>query len=56
MSRNRLNVAFSRAQCLGYVACSLRLLEVDYRTVEHLKLANALCRFVKIADEQAAEA
>jgi predicted RecB family nuclease len=52
MSRNRLNVAVSRAQCLAYVACSPRLLDVDCRTVEHLKLANALCRFVEIADEQ----
>jgi uncharacterized protein len=52
MSRNRLNVAVSRAQCLAYVACSPRLLEVDCRTVDHLKLANALCRFVEIADEQ----
>ena len=50
MSRNRLNVAVSRAQCLGYVACSPRLLEVDCRTVEQLKLANALCRFVEMAD------
>jgi uncharacterized protein len=50
MSRNRLNVAVSRAQCLAYVACSPRLLEVDCRTVEHLKLANALCRFVELAD------
>jgi predicted RecB family nuclease len=48
MSRNRLNVAVSRAQCLAYVACSPRLLEVDCRTVEHLKLANALCRFVEL--------
>jgi uncharacterized protein len=51
MSRNRLNVAVSRAQCLAYVACSPRLLEVDCRTVEHLKLANALCRFVELAEE-----
>jgi predicted RecB family nuclease len=50
LSGNRLNVAVSRAQCLGYVACSPRLLEVDCRTVEHLKLANALCRFVEMAD------
>ena len=53
LSRNRLNVAVSRAQCLAYVACSPRLLEVDCRTVEHLRLANALCRYVEIADEQA---
>jgi uncharacterized protein len=51
MSRNRLNVAVSRAQCLAYVASSPRLLEVDCRTVEHLKLANALCRFVELAEQ-----
>jgi uncharacterized protein len=53
MSRNRLNVAVSRAQCLAYVACSPRLLEVDCRTVEHLKLANALCKFVEFAQQSA---
>jgi predicted RecB family nuclease len=50
MSRNRLNVAISRAQCLAYVACSRRLLEVDCRTVEHLKLANSLCLFAEQAE------
>src|SRR4029077_10758456 len=49
MSRNRLNVAVSRAQCLAYVACSPRLLEVDCRTVEHLRLAKAPCPFVRPA-------
>lgn len=52
-SRNRLNVAISRARCLAYLVCSPRLLEVDARSVEHMRLANALCRFVEIADEQA---
>jgi superfamily I DNA and/or RNA helicase len=49
MSRNRLNVAVSRAQCLAYVTCSPKLLEVDCRTIEHMRLANALCRFVELA-------
>ncbi|HET8556259.1 MAG TPA: TM0106 family RecB-like putative nuclease [Gaiellaceae bacterium] len=49
LSRNRLNVAVSRARCLAYVVCSPRLLEVDCRTVEHLRLANALCQFVELA-------
>jgi superfamily I DNA and/or RNA helicase len=49
MSRNQLNVAVSRAQCIAYIACSPRLIEVDCRTVEHLKLANALCLFVEHA-------
>ncbi|MGH3040517.1 MAG: TM0106 family RecB-like putative nuclease [Gaiellaceae bacterium] len=51
-SRNRLNVAVSRARCLAYLVCSPRLLEVDARTVEHMRLANALCRFVEIAEAQ----
>ena len=49
LSRNRLNVAVSRAQCLAYLVCSPRLLEVDCKTVEHMRLANALCRFVEVA-------
>jgi hypothetical protein len=49
-SRNRLNVAISRAQCLAYLVCSPRLLEVDCRTIEQMRLANALCRFVELAD------
>lgn len=49
LSRNRLNVAVSRAQCLAYVACSPRLLEVDCKTVEQVRLANALCAFVEHA-------
>lgn len=52
LSRNRLNVAVSRAQCLAYVACSPRLLDVDCRTVEHLKLANALCLFAEEAERR----
>ena len=48
-SRNRFNVAISRAQCLAYLVCSPRLLEVDCRTIDHMRLANALCRFVELA-------
>jgi hypothetical protein len=48
-SRNRFNVAISRAECLAYLVCSPRLLEVDCRTIDHMRLANALCRFVELA-------
>jgi hypothetical protein len=48
-SRNRLNVAISRAQCLAYLVCALALLDVDWKTVEQMRLANALCRFVELA-------
>ena len=52
MSRNRLNVAVSRAQCLAYLVCAPALLDVECKTVEHMRLANALCRFVELAAEQ----
>jgi uncharacterized protein len=48
-SRNRLNVAVSRARCLAYVIASPRLLETNCRTVEQMRLVNALCRFVELA-------
>jgi len=49
MSRNRLNVAVSRAQCLAYLVCAPVLLDVDCKTMDHMRLANALCRFVELA-------
>jgi uncharacterized protein len=48
-SRHRLNVAISRAQCLAHLVCSPRLLEVNCRTIEQMRLANALCRFADLA-------
>src|SRR5262249_12947528 len=51
-SRNRLNVAVSRAMCLAIIVASPRLLESRARTIEQMRLINALCRFVEIADEQ----
>jgi predicted RecB family nuclease len=49
LSRNRLNVAISRARCLAYLVASPRLLEVNCRTIPQMRLANALCRFVELA-------
>ncbi len=49
-SRNRLNVAVSRAMCLAYVISSPRLLESRARTIEQMRLMNALCRFVEMAE------
>jgi predicted RecB family nuclease len=47
LSRNRLNVAVSRAKCLAYVVASPKLLEVGCRSIEQMRMANALCLFVE---------
>ena len=51
-SRNRLNLAVpcSRAMCLAIVVASPLLLESRARTIEQLRLINALCRFVEMAE------
>jgi ATP-dependent exoDNAse (exonuclease V) alpha subunit len=49
LSRNRLNVAISRARCLAVLVASPRLLEIRCRTVEQMRLVSALCRLVELA-------
>lgn len=49
-SRNRLNVAISRAQCLAMLVCSPRLLEARCHSIEDMQLVNALCRLVEYAE------
>jgi len=49
-SLNRLNVATSRGRCLAIVVASPDLLKVRVHTPLQMRLANALCRFVEMAD------
>jgi uncharacterized protein len=51
-SRNRLNVAISRAQCLAYLVCSPRLLEARCKTIQEMELVNALCRLAEYAESK----
>ncbi|HEX6655170.1 MAG TPA: TM0106 family RecB-like putative nuclease [Candidatus Limnocylindria bacterium] len=51
-SRNRLNVATSRARCLSIVVASPELLRVRARSVDEMCLANALCQYVETATDQ----
>lgn len=48
-SKNRLNVAVSRAQCLAYLMCTEELLESRAKTVEDMLLIATLCAFVEYA-------
>src|SRR5262249_20434591 len=52
-SRNRLNVAVSRARGLAVVGASPELLRVACHPPEQMRLVNAFCRLVEIAAEQA---
>lgn len=42
-SKNRLNVAISRAQCLAVVIANPKLYEIPCGTVEQMKLVNTFC-------------
>ena len=46
-SRNRLNVAVSRARCLAYLVCTEELLNSRGRDVEEMRLISTLCSFVE---------
>jgi uncharacterized protein len=48
-SRNRFNVAISRAKAMAVLVCSPRLLDVRCRTVEQMRLVSSLCQFVERA-------
>jgi len=49
-SRNRLNVAISRARCLAVLVCNPRLLDIHATSIEQMRLVNALCAFAEQAE------
>ena len=48
-SRNRLNVATSRARCLCVVVANPRIFEPDCHSPRQIRLANAYCRYLEMA-------
>lgn len=48
-SANRLNVATSRARCVCVLVSSPLLFEAECRTPHHMRLANAFCRYLELA-------
>jgi uncharacterized protein len=55
-SRNRMNVAISRARCLAVIYANPRLLEVPCNTIDQIELVNGLCWARRFADEQRLQA
>ena len=51
-SKNRLNVAISRAKCLAYLVCTDELLNTRARDVDDMKLIATLCAFVEYAHHE----
>jgi len=49
-SLNRLNVAASRARACFILVGSPKLFEPDCKSVGQMKLANAFCRFLELAN------
>jgi len=49
-SLNRLNVATSRAKCLSILVCSPALFEPECRTPVQMKMANAFCQYLEMAE------
>ena len=54
-SKNRLNVAVSRAQCLAVVVANPKLLEIPCGTVEQMKLVNTFCWLNEYASNNSRE-
>ena len=51
-SLNRLNVAISRAQCVAVIVASPALFQVVCKTPRQIQLANALCRYLELAQSE----
>jgi uncharacterized protein len=48
-SRNRFNVAISRARCLAYLVCTEELLNSRATDVDGMRLISTMCAFVEAA-------
>jgi superfamily I DNA and/or RNA helicase len=48
-SSNRLNVATSRAKCVCVLVASPTVFEADCRTPAQMRLVNAYCRYLELA-------
>ena len=49
-SRNRLNVAVSRARCLAYLVCTADLLNSRAGSIDEMRMLSTLCAFIDYAE------
>jgi superfamily I DNA and/or RNA helicase len=49
-SLSRLNVATSRARCISIMVSSPQIFEDECHTPRQIKLANAFCRYLEMAE------
>jgi predicted RecB family nuclease len=54
-SRNRLNVAISRARCIAYLVCTEALLNSKAKTIDHMRLISTLCSVVEYSAQETDE-
>jgi uncharacterized protein len=54
--RQRLNVAVSRARALAVMVCSPALLDLTCSSIEDVRIANGVCRFLELAPAAQREA
>ena len=47
-----LNVAVRVLSAVSSIVCAPRLLDADCKTVEQMRLVNAVCRFVELAHDE----
>jgi uncharacterized protein len=52
-SRNRLNVAISRARAVAILVASPALMDAECHTPDQMRMVNALCRLLEVASDQA---
>ena len=46
-SRNRLNVAISRSQCLSIVIMNKKILDIACKKIKHIRLVNTFMKLLK---------